>query len=36
MSESCPTKPSYDHFIKMIIIGNSGVGKTNILLRFCD
>jgi hypothetical protein len=36
MSSIEAPKPSYDHFIKMIIIGNSGVGKTNILMRFCD
>lgn len=36
MSSTEPTKLTYDHFIKMIIIGNSGVGKTNILMRFCD
>lgn len=26
----------YDCLIKLLVIGNSGVGKTNILLRFCD
>lgn len=31
------TKPSdYDYIQKIIIIGDSGVGKSNILLRFCD
>ena len=27
---------SYDHLIKLLVIGNSGVGKTNMLLRFCE
>ena len=27
---------SYDHLAKLLIIGDSGVGKTNILLRFCE
>ena len=26
----------YDHLAKLLIIGDSGVGKTNILLRFCE
>lgn len=26
----------YDYLIKLLIIGNSGVGKTNMLLRFCE
>jgi GTPase SAR1 family protein len=25
----------YDYLAKLLIIGDSGVGKTNILLRFC-
>jgi len=25
----------YDYLAKILIIGDSGVGKTNILLRFC-
>lgn len=28
-------KDGYDHLAKLLIIGDSGVGKTNILLRFC-
>jgi hypothetical protein len=27
---------SYDYLVKLLIIGDSGVGKTNILLRACD
>ena len=27
---------NYDYFAKLLIIGDSGVGKTNILLRFCE
>ena len=26
----------YDHLIKLLIIGNSGVGKTNLLIRFTE
>lgn len=26
---------SYDYMIKVIIVGDSGVGKTNIISRFC-
>lgn len=26
----------YDYLAKILIIGDSGVGKTNILLRFCE
>jgi len=26
----------YDYLVKLLIIGNSGVGKTNLLVRFCD
>lgn len=27
---------NYDWLIKLLIIGDSGVGKTNVLLRFCE
>lgn len=30
-----PKDHTYDHLIKLLVIGNSGVGKTNMLLRFC-
>ena len=31
------SKPEdYDYIQKIIIIGDSGVGKSNMLLRFCD
>jgi len=28
--------PPYDYHIKLLIIGSSGVGKTNILCRYCE
>lgn len=27
---------NYDYHIKLLVIGNSGVGKTNMLLKYCD
>ena len=27
---------NYDYMAKVLIIGDSGVGKTNILMRLCD
>lgn len=29
-------KPGYDHLLKLIIIGDSSVGKTCLLLRFAE
>ena len=29
-------KSSFDHYLKIIIVGDSGVGKTNFLFRFID
>mmetsp|Transcript_48857 Transcript_48857/g.91432 ORF Transcript_48857/g.91432 Transcript_48857/m.91432 type:complete len:120 (-) Transcript_48857:170-529(-) len=28
--------PEYDHSFKLLLIGDSGVGKSNMLLRFAD
>lgn len=29
-------KDDADYTVKIVIVGNSGVGKTKILLRFCE
>lgn len=36
MSSLANKKEAYDWLIKLLLIGDSGVGKTNILLRFCE
>eukprot|EP00345_Euplotes_harpa_P016601 CAMPEP_0168355774 /NCGR_PEP_ID=MMETSP0213-20121227/24772_1 /TAXON_ID=151035 /ORGANISM="Euplotes harpa, Strain FSP1.4" /LENGTH=43 /DNA_ID= /DNA_START= /DNA_END= /DNA_ORIENTATION= len=28
--------PDYDYLFKILLIGNSGVGKSSLLLRFAD
>ena len=33
-SEKAGRKP--DYLVKVIIIGDSGVGKTNLITRFCE
>jgi GTPase SAR1 family protein len=30
------SSPDYDYLFKLLIIGDSGVGKSNMLLRFAD
>lgn len=31
-----PAEPEYDYLCKLLLIGDSGVGKSNILIRFAD
>uniref|UniRef100_A0A0R3RFX3 Ras-related protein Rab-18 n=1 Tax=Elaeophora elaphi TaxID=1147741 RepID=A0A0R3RFX3_9BILA len=33
---AAPGPRDYDHLFKLLIIGDSGVGKSSILLRFAD
>ena len=35
-NQQTPSKSSYDWLVKILIIGDSGVGKTNMLMRICD
>lgn len=34
--ETSSKSDKYDFMIKVIIIGDSGVGKTNLITRFCE
>ena len=36
MSQPTSSTRGKKAFLKMIMLGESGVGKTNILVRFCD
>jgi Ras-related protein Rab-18 len=36
MSSTATTEGTYDHIFKLLLVGNSGVGKTSILLRFAS
>ena len=36
MSSAKKKEAPFDHMVKLIIIGDSGVGKTNMIMKFCD
>lgn len=36
MASKRKAQEPYDYLVKMIIIGDSGVGKTNFLMQFCE
>lgn len=36
MSSVKKKEAPFDHMVKLIIIGDSGVGKTNMIMKFCQ
>jgi Ras-related protein Rab-8A len=36
MAKNTTKDTDFDCLIKLLVIGDSGVGKSNLLLRFCD
>ena len=36
MSKYLTKDTDFDWIVKLLVIGDSGVGKSNMLLRFCD
>ena len=38
IEKKTPTKNSkdYDHLVKLVMVGDAGVGKSNLVVRFCD
>ena len=36
IKQSSLSNKDYDYLAKILLLGNSGVGKTNILLRYCE